>query len=155
MTRTPFRKAAPTVTSRVRVRAAMLPSVPLRSAPAITDDRQLSTAGSGKAEAAGSSKAPNRHGHTQPTTDHQENTMTLQTERPATREATATLTYNAPRGGGYVTVPGNRHDAPRTEGTYVSQPGGYSGNGEKVRGRYVTLHTAPLDETEGSYTRRG
>lgn len=100
--------------------------------------------------------------------------MTLQTERPATREATATrtntapfttkapltneapLTTKAPRGGNYVTVPGNRHDAPRTEGTYVSLPAGHSGkNAEKVRGRYVTLHTAPLDEAEGSYTRRG
>jgi hypothetical protein len=91
--------------------------------------------------------------------------MTLQTERPAIREATATLTNStvtlttpldtrAPRGGNYVTVPGNRDAAPRTEGTYVSLPGGHSGNGEKVRGRYVTLHTTPLDETEGSYTRR-
>lgn len=81
--------------------------------------------------------------------------MTLQTERPASREATAPLTHNPPRGGSYVTVPGNRHDAPQTEGTYVSLPGGHSGNGEKVRGRYVTLHTAPFDETEGSYTHRG
>lgn len=88
--------------------------------------------------------------------------MTLQTERPAIREATATptnstatLATKAPRGGSYVTAPGNRHDAPRTEGTYVSLPGGRSGAGEKVRGRYVTLHTTPLDETEGSYIRRG
>lgn len=81
--------------------------------------------------------------------------MTLQTERPTIDEATATLTVKAPRGGSYVTLPGNRHASPRTEGTYVSLPAGHSGNGEKVRGRYVTLHTAPLDETEGSYTRRG
>ncbi|WP_104140938.1 hypothetical protein [Arthrobacter sp. ZGTC131] len=88
--------------------------------------------------------------------------MTLQTEHTATREgaatltnSTATLTTRAPRGGSYVTVPGNRDDAPGTEGAYVSLPGGHSGNGEKVRGRYVTLHTTPLDETEGSYTRRG
>ena len=81
--------------------------------------------------------------------------MTLQTERPATREAATTSTTKAARGGSYVTVPGHRHDSPRTEGTFVSLPGGHSGNGEKVRGRYVTLHTAPLDETEGSYTRRG
>lgn len=88
--------------------------------------------------------------------------MPLQIEYPATREAaatrtnsTATPTTSAPRGGSYVTAPGNRQDAPRTEGTYVSLPGGHPGNGEKVRGRYVTLHAAPLDEAEGSYTRRG
>lgn len=88
--------------------------------------------------------------------------MTLQIERPVTHEAaatrtnsTATLTTRAPRGGSYVTAPETRQDAPRTEGTYVSLPGGLSGNGEKVRGRYVTLHAAPLDEAEGSYTRRG
>jgi hypothetical protein len=88
--------------------------------------------------------------------------MTLQTEHPATREAAATntnsnatLSTRAPRGGSYVTAPGARQDSPRTEGSYVSLPGGHSGNGEKVRGRYVTLHTAPLDESEGSYTRRG
>ena len=81
--------------------------------------------------------------------------MPLQTERPATRRATAPSTYNAPRGGSYVTVPGHPDGSHRTEGTYVSLSGGHAGNGERVRGRYVTLHTAPLDETEGSYTRRG
>lgn len=88
--------------------------------------------------------------------------MTLQTERPAIRQAAeigtnspAALIARAPRGGSYVTAPGNRPGAPRTEGTYVSLPAGHSGNGERVRGRYVTLHTTPLDEAEGSYTRRG
>lgn len=50
--------------------------------------------------------------------------MTLQTERLATRQAAeigtnspAALTARAPRGGSYVTAPGNRPGAPHTEGT--------------------------------------
>jgi hypothetical protein len=119
------------------------------------ESQQFTTASSRKAEDAGNRQALKPARPHPPTNHHQENTMTLQTERPAIREATTSFTTKAPRGGSYVTVPGNRHDTPRTEGTYVSLPGGHSGNGEKVRGRYVTLHAAPLDETEGSYTRRG
>jgi hypothetical protein len=80
----------------------------------------------------------------------------LQTERFTAHEATtAPSTRKAPRGGSYVTLPDIRHGLPRTEGTYVTTLGGNTGNGERAQGRYVTLHTAPLDETEGSYTRRG
>jgi hypothetical protein len=81
--------------------------------------------------------------------------MTLQTERPTAHEATAASTPKAPRGGSYVTLAGTRHESSRTEGTYVSLPGGHAGNRDKVQGRYVTPHTPHLDETEGSYTRRG
>ncbi|MBT2519410.1 hypothetical protein [Arthrobacter sp. ISL-28] len=83
--------------------------------------------------------------------------MRLQTERFTAPEATPARTlstHKAPRGGSYVTLPERRHDLPRTEGTYVTTPGGSAGNGERVHGRYVTLHTPLLDETEGSYTRR-
>ncbi|MBT2553533.1 hypothetical protein [Arthrobacter sp. ISL-5] len=38
----------------------------------------------------------------------------------------------------------------RTEGTYISTPGG-RGNGNRVPGRYVTLAGGLHDETEGSY----
>ena len=83
--------------------------------------------------------------------------MTLQTERFPAHDAatTAAPSRTAPRGGSYVTLPAGRHELPRTEGTYITTPGGRPGNGEKVQGRYVTLHTAHPDETEGSYTRRG
>ena len=83
--------------------------------------------------------------------------MTLQTERfPAHDAATkAAPSRKARRGGSYVTLPADRHELPRTEGTYITAPGGHPGNGEKVQGRYVTLHMAHPDETEGSYTRRG
>ena len=84
--------------------------------------------------------------------------MRLQTERFTAPEATtapALSTHKARRGGSYVTLPERRHDLPRTEGTYVTTPGGNDGNGERVQGRYVTLHTPLPDETEGRYTRRG
>jgi hypothetical protein len=84
--------------------------------------------------------------------------MTSQTERFAHKKAGTTTRpahHTPPRGGSYVTLPAARNETPRTEGTYVTTPGGHAGNGEKVQGRYVTLHTPHLDETEGSYTRRG
>ena len=81
--------------------------------------------------------------------------MTLQSDHPIVQNASAPLTYKAPRGGSYVTLPAGRHGSPRTEGTYVSLPAGGSGNGNKVQGSYVTLHAAQLEETEISYTRRG
>ncbi len=81
--------------------------------------------------------------------------MTQLLERPVTPEATTTLPAGSHRGGSYVTLPRHLRNAPRTETGYVSLPGGGSRPGSKAQGTYVTLHSAPLGETEISYTRRG
>jgi hypothetical protein len=81
--------------------------------------------------------------------------MTLQIEPRITTANTATPTNRVPRGGSYITLPGDQETSPRTEGSYVSLPGGLPNNGSKAQGTYVTLHGAPLGETEISYTRRG
>ena len=86
---------------------------------------------------------------------HQENTMTQLLERPVTPEATTALPTGSHRGGSYVTLPGHLQDSTRTETGYVSLPGGDSRPGSKAQGTYVTFHSAPLGETEISYTRRG
>ena len=55
--------------------------------------------------------------------------MTLQTERFPAHDAatTAAPSRKAPRGGSYVTLPAGRHELPRTEGTYITTPGGRPG----------------------------
>jgi hypothetical protein len=60
-----------------------------------------------------------------------------------------------PRGGSYVTMSAGLEEAPRFEGSYVSLTGGLPGGANKAQGSYVTLHSAPLGETELSYTRIG
>lgn len=82
--------------------------------------------------------------------------MTLQTERTTTRNAETASVLRAPRGGSYVTpsgrvTPAGTRDSGRTEGSYISTPGGSRGNGNRVQGRYVTLPAGLHDETEGSY----
>ncbi|WP_104140986.1 hypothetical protein [Arthrobacter sp. ZGTC131] len=82
--------------------------------------------------------------------------MTLQTERTTIRSAETTSVLRAPRGGSYVTpssrvTPTGTRDSERTEGSYISTPGGTRGNGNRVQGRYVTLPAGRHDETEGSY----
>ncbi len=81
--------------------------------------------------------------------------MTQILERPVTAEATTPLPTGTPRGGSYVTLPGHLRDSPRTEASYVSLPGGSSNAGSKAQGTYVTLDSAPMGETDISYTRRG
>ncbi|TLM83053.1 hypothetical protein [Pseudarthrobacter sp. NamE5] len=77
--------------------------------------------------------------------------MTLLIERPANHKAT----HSATRRDSYVTLPGNV-DVPRpAEGNYVTVPGAATGSGNKAQGSYVTLHSAPMGETEISYTRVG
>lgn len=81
--------------------------------------------------------------------------MTQLIERPATLEATPSAVVGTPRGGSYVTLPGHLADSNRTETGYVSLPGtGSNAASSKAQGTYVTLHSAPLGETELSYTRR-
>lgn len=87
--------------------------------------------------------------------------MTLQTERTTTNSAGTATVLVAPRGGSYVTPNGRittagnhgseRYESVRTEGRYISTPGGGRGNGNRVQGRYVTLAGGRHDETEGSY----
>lgn len=80
--------------------------------------------------------------------------MTQILERPATIEAAPSAVVGTPRGGSYVTLPGHLADSRPTEAGYVSLPGG-SRTKNKAQGSYVTLHSAPVDATEISYTRRG
>lgn len=66
------------------------------------------------------------------------------------------MVYRAPRGGSYVTLngqttPAGNQSSERTEGSYISTPGGGRGNGSRVQGRYVTLAGGRHDQTEGSY----
>jgi hypothetical protein len=95
-----------------------------------------------------------RHG-SHPILTHQENSMTQILERPVTLEATSPATTGTPRGGSYVTLPGHLAGSHRTEASYVSLPCSGSRSGNKAQGSYVTLHSAALDGTEISYTRRG
>jgi hypothetical protein len=81
--------------------------------------------------------------------------MTQILERPVTLEATPSASTGTPRGGSYVTLPGHLTGSHRTEASYVSLPGSGTGSGNKAQGSYVTLHSAPLGETEIGYTRRG
>ncbi|MDQ0820823.1 hypothetical protein QFZ79_003196 [Arthrobacter sp. V4I6] len=71
------------------------------------------------------------------------------TARPTTRRPESVPT--APRGGNYVTTstfPAGSH----TEGSYVTTPGGGSGNRHRAQGHYVTLANRRGDDTAGSYT---
>jgi len=81
--------------------------------------------------------------------------MTLQSELAATRGTQTTLRNSVPRGGSYVTLPAGKEIPVRAQGSYVSLPGVLPGNANKAQGTYVTLHSAPLGETEISYTRVG
>ena len=81
--------------------------------------------------------------------------MTQTLERPVTIEATPSVAIGTPRGGSYVTLPGYLADFRRTEAGYISLPGGNTRTGSQGQGTYVTLHSAPLGETEIGYTRRG
>jgi hypothetical protein len=81
--------------------------------------------------------------------------MTQTLERPVSIEATPAAAAGTPRGGSYVTLPGSPADSRRTEAGYISLPGGGTLTGSKAQGSYVTLHSAPLGETEIGYTRRG
>jgi hypothetical protein len=84
--------------------------------------------------------------------------MILKTERFTPRSAAtdAATILRTPRGGSYVTptshaAPGGNRGAGRTEGSYITTPGGGHGNGNRVQGRYVTLAGGYPDDTEGSY----
>ncbi len=81
--------------------------------------------------------------------------MTLQSELTSNQEFQSTLGNSVPRGGSYVTLPADLEAAPRFEGSYVSRPGTIPGNANKAQGTYVTLHSAPVEKTEISYTRIG
>ena len=81
--------------------------------------------------------------------------MTQILERPVTLAATPSATTRTPRGGSYVTLPGHLAHPHRTEAGYISLPASGTHSGNRAGGSYVTLHPAPLGETEVSYTRRG
>jgi hypothetical protein len=81
--------------------------------------------------------------------------MTLQSKLDVTQETQATVRNSTPRAGSYVSLPADREIPVRAEGSYVSLPGVLPGNANKAQGRYVTLHSAPLGDTEPSYTRVG
>lgn len=81
--------------------------------------------------------------------------MTLQMERLTRPETTAAAGNPVRRGGSYVTLPVEVEASPRFEGSYITLPGATTGNGSSAQGSYVTLHSAPLGETEISYTRLG
>ena len=81
--------------------------------------------------------------------------MTQTLERPVIIEATPATAAGTPRGGSYVTLPAGPADSHRTEAGYISLPGGGTRTGSKAQGSYVTLHSAPLGDTEIGYTRRG
>jgi hypothetical protein len=80
--------------------------------------------------------------------------MTLHSALAVTHE-TQPVRNNTPRGGSYVTLPADRERPVRCQGSYVSLPGVLPGNANKAQGTYVTLHSAPAEETELSYTRVG
>ena len=81
--------------------------------------------------------------------------MTLQSQMAATRGTQTTAKDSVLRGGSYVTLPAGRGVPVRAQGSYVSLSGVLPDNANKAQGRYVTLHSAPLGETEISYTRVG
>ncbi len=81
--------------------------------------------------------------------------MTFTTDRSVATAPKTPDTKKIPRGGSYVSLPADREVPPRAEGNYVSFPGVLPGNANKRQGTYVTLHSAPLGETEISYTRVG
>ncbi|ADX74761.1 hypothetical protein D7Z96_14880 [Pseudarthrobacter phenanthrenivorans] len=81
--------------------------------------------------------------------------MTLLIERPVSHNANATRLDAAPRRDSYITLPSAAEASFPAAGSYVTLPAGLTANGSKAQGSYVTLHSAPLGETEISYTRVG
>ena len=81
--------------------------------------------------------------------------MTLQSELAATLGTQTTPRDSVPRGGSYVTLPAGKEVPVRAQRSYVSLPGVLPDNANNAQDTYVTLQSAPLGETEISYTRVG